>query len=235
MKTAAVFAAALLALLSLSVGGLSFPAAFHNSASLRDSKSAKEILDNFRRDWQAQPGYMRAADDRGWKGRMVALCELIKLGKDAVPALAEALDDKDAEVRAFAAQALGFLADASVSGRMDRLLSHDADPITRLYAADALGMGGGMKPKELYAKAEKEDANKDVRAHVRFALERNGDRLPPSVQKLFTEFDQSKIDTARLGEPAPDFELTDALDKTYRLSDFRGKKAVVLVFIYGDT
>mgnify|MGYP001604879904 CR=1 FL=1 len=198
-------------------------------------KSAKQILDDFRREWQAQPGYMRAMDDRGWKARTVALCELVKIGKGAVPVLAEALDNKDAEVRAFAAQALGFLADASVSKKMDLLLGQDSDPITRLYAADALGMGGGLKPADLYTKAEKEDANKDVRSHVRFALERNGERLPPSVQKLFVDFDQRKIDTARLGEPAPDFELTDALDITYRLSDFRGKKAVVLVFIYGDT
>ena len=35
-----------------------------------------------------------------------------------------------------------------------------------------------------------------------------------------------------LDEPAPDFSLTDAFGKTYRLADFRGKKSVVLKFYH---
>jgi len=35
------------------------------------------------------------------------------------------------------------------------------------------------------------------------------------------------------GEPAPDFELADVNGKLVRLSDFRGKKPVVLSFLRG--
>jgi cytochrome oxidase Cu insertion factor (SCO1/SenC/PrrC family) len=34
----------------------------------------------------------------------------------------------------------------------------------------------------------------------------------------------------KAGDPAPDFALTDTTGKTVRLSDFRGKKNVVLAF-----
>ena len=33
-----------------------------------------------------------------------------------------------------------------------------------------------------------------------------------------------------VGQPAPDFELKDSAGKTYRLSEYRGKQAVVLEF-----
>jgi peroxiredoxin len=35
------------------------------------------------------------------------------------------------------------------------------------------------------------------------------------------------------GEPAPDFELTDVEGRLIRLSDFHGKKPVVLAFLRG--
>ena len=38
-----------------------------------------------------------------------------------------------------------------------------------------------------------------------------------------------------IGQVAPDFELTDVQGRTIRLSDYRGKKHVVLVFTRGFT
>ncbi|MBP89772.1 MAG: hypothetical protein CMJ64_24210 [Planctomycetaceae bacterium] len=40
---------------------------------------------------------------------------------------------------------------------------------------------------------------------------------------------------SKLGAPAPDFVLQTVSGKSVRLSDYRGKRAVVLVFVYGDT
>jgi peroxiredoxin len=40
--------------------------------------------------------------------------------------------------------------------------------------------------------------------------------------------------SAREGEAAPDFALVDTQGKTWRLSDLRDKKSVVLVFPMGD-
>ena len=45
---------------------------------------------------------------------------------------------------------------------------------------------------------------------------------------LPTDFERVKI-----GQPAPDFSLRDSDGKVVTLSDFRGKKSVVLVFYRG--
>lgn len=197
--------------------------------------SADEIIARFRREWSAEKGHMRPLDDRGWKARVTALKGLVRLRREAATPLVRALDDGDDELRVFAAQALGFVGDAGVVGRLERTLADDKVPAARLYAADALGMIGGLRPKPLFERVEAEDPNKDVRAHLRFALERKGEALPEKVREDLRGFDLSRLDTAEVGKTAPDFTLTDALGQSYRLSDFRGKKAVVLLFIYGDT
>jgi len=196
---------------------------------------ADELITRFRREWKAEKGHMRPRDDRGWKARMRAMRDLAGLGAAAVPALVRALDNADPEVRGFAAQALGFLGDARAAERLGRTLAEDQVPVARLYAADSLGMIGGLRPKPLLERIEAEDPNKDVRAHMRFALERKGEALAEKVRDDLRSFDLTRLDTAEVGKAAPDFTLTDALDQVYRLSDFRGKKAVVLLFIYGDT
>jgi cytochrome oxidase Cu insertion factor (SCO1/SenC/PrrC family) len=41
------------------------------------------------------------------------------------------------------------------------------------------------------------------------------------------------LERVRVGQPAPDFTLEDVNEKNISLSDFRGKKSVVLVFYRG--
>lgn len=43
----------------------------------------------------------------------------------------------------------------------------------------------------------------------------------------------TELDRIKIGQPAPDFSLEDVNGNTMTLSDFRGKKNVVLVFYRG--
>ncbi len=60
-------------------------------------------------------------------------------------------------------------------------------------------------------------------------------RGPGAVRTAIADYDLAKMDTARVGKPAPDFALPDAGGDTYRLSQFRGNKVVVLTFVVADT
>jgi AhpC/TSA family len=55
------------------------------------------------------------------------------------------------------------------------------------------------------------------------------------LRKALAGYDLAQMDSARVGKLAPDFALKDATGKTYRLSEFRDKKLVVLAFVIEDT
>ena len=46
----------------------------------------------------------------------------------------------------------------------------------------------------------------------------------------FAQVPQTPQTKLKVGDPAPDFTLTDTAGKTVKLSDFKGKKTVVLAF-----
>ena len=73
-----------------------------------------------------------------------------------------------------------------------------------------------------------------VRPMMAAALERTDRPNQVELRKALADYDLSNVDSERVGELAPDFTLTDFTGKTYRLSQFRGKKAVVLRFILYD-
>jgi hypothetical protein len=74
-----------------------------------------------------------------------------------------------------------------------------------------------------------------VKRHLRYALDRDGAPLDRSVAEQLRRWDASGINTAQVGQLAPDFELPQITGESTRLAHYRGKQSVVIVFVYGDT
>jgi len=176
--------------------------------------------------------------DPGWKERMRALVSLAKAGPAAVPALVEMLQKGSPPNRAFAAQVLGILADPPARLALEKALE-DPEQAVRSQAVLALRMLGPLKltgrQRQLL-----EHSNFHVRAHLEYSLEREDTPNPAALRKALQDYDPARIDTARVGQPAPDFSLADYSGKNYRLSQLRegkgvgGPKAVVLMFLVVD-
>lgn len=113
-------------------------------------------------------------------------------------------------------------------------LKAETDATVRLYLVDTLGMLGKAEAVDWTELLESE-RNRDVRRHIAYVERRKNKSLDPRVVESLKTWDVSQINSATVGQPAPDFVLPSAQGESVRLSDFRGKQAVVLVFIYGDT
>lgn len=189
--------------------------------------------------WEPAEGrlslYMRPMQDAGWKKRMQALQTVVRQGSAASTELRTLLRNGSTVERLFAAQALGYCGQTEAQADLAHSVEHDAEAAVRLHAADSLGMLGGQAHAELLQRLEKSEKNNDVRRHIRYALERNGQVIDPAVVKQLKDWPTNQLDTAALGKLAPDFELPSLSGEKVRLSDYRGKKSVVLVFVYGDT
>lgn len=210
-----------------------------------DASEPHAIVEAFTQTWDeaawgptqnpGRPGYMRPLDDAGWKARMKAFQALVKAGPESAGELRRVLQEGSPPERILAAQVLGFLRSKESGADLARAAEHDADPAVRLYAVDSLAMLGGRAHEELFRRLEQNEKNRDVKRHLAYARERDGAALDDTVIASLKQWDAQTIDSARLGQSAPDFELASLSGEKVRLSDFRGKKPVVLVFIYGDT
>ncbi len=181
------------------------------------------------------PQHIRSIDDTDWQLRMLALHEVVSEGKEAVPFLIERLQNGEAHERILAAQALGYLAKHTSWEPLLAALRGDEDPAVQLYAADALGMRGDAELAQRWADFGGEIRNRDVRRHMGYAEERGDAAIEDAIVERLTNWDPEQINSAEVGQPAPEFELSTVGGETVKLSDFREKKNVVLVFIYGDT
>ena len=177
-----------------------------------------DIIRTFEKAWVVPKGYMRPLDDAGWKARMTAFQKLAACGEKAIPALTDALANGEPETRVFAAQALGLMADPKAKAALEAALQ-DKTPAVRLYSLDALSMFGKLAPTDELKAMKEKDANRDVKAHVGFAVDRDDTPDPVALRKLLAGYDLAKMNTAVVGKAAPEFELTDATGKTYKLAD----------------
>jgi hypothetical protein len=94
---------------------------------------------------------------------------------------------------------------------------------------------GRLEPTERHERILNHDPNYfSVRTMMAAALAREDRPNPAALRKELADYDLRRLDTARVGEIAPDFTLRDANGKAVRLSQFRGKKTVVVRFILFD-
>lgn len=214
------------------------------AAASEPAASPEQILETFSSHWKESDwtspsrsrsrGYMRPLDDEGWQVRMQSIQDLVSQGKKSVPVLLKALKSKNDALRILAAQTLGYLAADIPEAPLLEAARNDKNPSVRLYAVDVLGMQSTTGKIDWQA-IRKNEKNRDVRKHIGYAVERKDEGVQQAVVDTLTQWDFQSINTATVGKKAPDFELTAATGQKVRLSDYQGKQAVVLVFIYGDT
>ena len=198
----------------------------------KGTPSRDQRLNDVRRAWLPGEG-MFPIPEHGWKARMTALCSFAREGSAAIPTLTAALEDPDAIVRAVAAQALGLVGDKSVIGKLDRLLAGDPAYEVRVYAAHSRSMLGGLERGPVVNWLLRFDRLGSFRAQLQYALDRGGRPASEEVRRAYASYDTHVMGSAQIGRPAPDFELKDANGRKIRLSDYRGRKDVAVIFIYG--
>lgn len=198
------------------------------------SQNWKEV-DWLHKNRLAPDGYMRPDRDKGWQARMLALQGLVKHGKKSIPILLETLKHGETPQRVLAAQALCFLAPDVPRDALVEAAKNDDEKAVRLYAVDALGMKGEAADKVDWENISEGQRNRDVRRHIEYAKERKNASIANTAVATLANWNASKMNSAVVGKTAPDFELMSANGEKIKLSDYRGKKTVVLVFVYGDT
>ncbi len=175
-----------------------------------------------------------AKGDPGWKTRLEGLIRLVKAGPGVTPVLTEALNKGSPLTREFAAQALVLFADPGTRPALEQAVE-DPQPGVRIYAIHALSMLGRLTRTERLERMLVNDPSRwGVRPMLEAALDREDRPDPAALRKALAGYDLRTLDSARVGEMAPDFTLTNFTGETYRLSQFRGKKTVVLRFILFD-
>ena len=208
------------------------------------TESVAASLARFSTTWQASDwqksfrginGYIRRDDDVQWKVRFFALRDAVRAGQAAVGPLMSMLRQGGPEERVFAAQALAYLAPQSVADELLSIANTSDLPGVRLYCVDALAPLGERSRAIDWQQLADGQTDRDVRKHISYAMQRDGQPVAASQLSLLKSFRDNIAGTAAVGQPAPDFRLPTIDGRSVQLSENRGKKPVVLVFIYGDT
>lgn len=220
------------------------PLAFGAGPGSEDAADPHRWLERFASAWDAdgwtgdlfgKKDFIRPLTDTAWQVRMRALQALVAGGERSVEPLLNVLRSGEPHERILAAQALGYLASHVPAAPLLEAARNDRDPAVRLYAADALGMRGDATLRPQLQSLLEEERVGDVRKHIEYAIARGERGVDPKTVDQLLAWDPATIATAEVGRAAPDFTLDSLNGPPVSLSQFRDKRAVVLVFIYGDT
>jgi alkyl hydroperoxide reductase subunit AhpC len=194
------------------------------------------IRDGFTYDRHLDQHGVADLHDPDWRVRLLAVRDLVRLGPTAGPALIAALERTHGHVRHVAAMTLGILEIQDAVSALEQALLDDPDDVVRAQAAVALRQIGRSQSLPVVQQAQTDDRSKDVRHQAQLAAYaiQNGIRPTPELAAAYTGLDEKRFDRVRVGEPAPDFELSDTEGRIWRSNDFRGQKPLVLIWILAD-
>lgn len=223
-----------------------WPQQAQNVAS--QSEQAEDILDRVRKhdfnplregftfDRHLNKHGVANLSDKDWLVRTLAVRDLVRLGAPATSALSSALNDTNRHARQVAVMVLGILQATNAVPALDKALAQDPDPVVRSQAAIALGQIGQPSSLSALKAAQTGDKARDVQHQAELAASavERGIRATPELAASYARLDETRFGRVQVGQPASDFELPDTEGKTWRLADFRGKKPVVLIWIFAD-
>jgi hypothetical protein len=166
--------------------------------------------------------------DKGWKDRVALEYEIINAAD--LKSLRAALRDGDAFVRSMAARALGIRGDKASADVLAELVRTDPEYMVRIRAVESLGFLK-MKPEVI------ELAKKDREAGVQWAammaagqLKSGTDDAAQVRQAYAVGIKREAMASAKVGQPAPDFNAETSDGKPFKFSAVLGKKPIVIYF-----
>jgi peroxiredoxin len=229
-------------LLGLEVAGAQSPDTNQVVLGVRDifSRVAKHefnpVRDGFTFDRHLNRHGVASLSDKDWLVRTLAVRDLVRLNAPAIPALTSALNDTNPHVRQVATMVLGVLQATNAVPALEHLLAQDSEPVVRSQAAIALGQIGQPSSLAALKAALSGDKARDVQHQAELAVYaiEHGIRPTPELAASYAHLDETRFGRVQVGQPASDFQLPDTEGKTWRLADFRGKKPVILIWIFAD-
>lgn len=182
-----------------------------------------------------KPGVASLADD-DWKVRTLAVRDMVRAGAEAEPALIEALQDDHVQVRYLSAMALGIRRSAAAAPSLEEALRKDREVTIRSQAAAALGQIGRKSSLPALRAVMQQETSGDVLHQSLMAIHGIEQNQPatPELAEALASLDEASFGIAKVGEAAPDFTLPDTAGQRWRLSDFKGKQNVLLVWVFAD-
>lgn len=196
----------------------------------------QRIEDGFSYDKVSDVHGVADLSDNSWRVRLLAVRDLIRLGESAIPQLTSRLEDRNSHVRELCAMVLGILEASDANQALIKRLKEDPDSVVRTQAASALGQIGLRKSLEALEEAMEKDTSRDVipQSEMSITQIKNEIKSDPNLVSAYRSLDESNFNSVQVNQPAVDFELKDTNGKTWKLSDFKGKKNVVLIWVFAD-
>jgi len=175
-------------------------------------------------------------DDEDWKVRLLAVRDLVSLEGIEAADIITGLKHENRHVRLITALALGILGEKEAVPSLEQIASTDSVVIVRSQAVIALGQIEATASVPLLKNILANDSSKDVRHQCELAIDQIKKQMGASAEQLeaFRSLDEKNFELLQVGKVAPDFELHDTDGKAWKLSDFRGRKTVVLVWVFAD-